>query len=263
MTAVARNRWAAQDVLAQRAGLTYPPLLLGTSAVTRVLADIAHLEPVSLLGLPEAAVHRHSSVHSLIRKLVRAGIVRKLSRSGRFDSGARTTLIMNRQHPACSELRGLARAIGNHHCADHADLEPDCSGMLQYPDVATVSLRSLFGTPRRTLSIVLAHLRPGIRIITISRCIGTNPGVPAKAVRTLVRDGILRGDRSPLWYRGRIPKRYHRLISVEQSYWTPALEALIDRLVSLDPHFQSKALTADALEADAASEMRRRPLMLP
>ena len=167
VTAVACRRWTAEEVLSQRAGLTFPPVLLGTSAVTQILADVAQLEPVSQLGLPDAALHRHFNTNVLVGKLVRSGIVTKLTRTGRFDSGARTTLIMNREHPAFAELRELVRSIAVSGSLDANVPGPDVSGMLQYPVPATVDLRSLFGTPRRTLAIVLAHLRPGLRIVTI------------------------------------------------------------------------------------------------
>lgn len=237
---VSSRRWTAGDVVTYRAGRTYPKLILGAPALTRVLCDISTLEPVSLLGLPDAALVRHFNLQRIVGTLVRRGIVTKLSRTGRLDRGSRTTLILNREHPAYAELRVLLRTIER--------LDPDVApvldvrGMLKYPQTDAVDVRSLFGTPRRTLAIILAHLQPGIRQRTMSRCLGLNPAERPKVIETLVRDGILCAKRAP-------NARYH-LIKMTDSFWSPALGRLIDSLVVLEPHFHSKALTASALDAD-------------
>src|SRR5665213_4225638 len=87
MREVSRRRWTAEQVLSRRRGVAYPPLLLGTSAITRVLADIAEREPVSLLGLADAAILHHNAVHILVAKLAQSGIISKLTRSGVFNAG--------------------------------------------------------------------------------------------------------------------------------------------------------------------------------
>ncbi len=255
---VASRRWSVDEVLASREGLIFPPLVLGTSVMTRVLADVIHLEPVALLGLPDAAMHRHYNLQRIVRTLVQSGLVTKFSQSHRFNIPGRTAFVMNREHPAFEEIQFLVRTIARS-VRIEPNQAPNIRGRLNYPDPAVINPQTLLGRPRRTLAIVLAHLRPGIRLVTISRCLGTNPAEKVKIVETLVRDQILSASRFVSELGGRRTWPY-RTVSIAQHFWTPALEALIDRLVYLEPHFSSKALIADSLETDAASVMRRRAL---
>lgn len=222
----------------------WPPLVFGNGCDTKLLAEIAFAEPVTILNLPERQSYSESAFTYRTYRLLAIGFIRRFRNAEQELRGRPPYFYsLNAHHPLAPELRDLIGAIGltaglkiSKKPFTKNDDKPDGSPFkhktLRARRNLADPLLTLFGSSKRTLAIILiAQLEP-IDRVTIARLMGidANYGVE-KVLHPIEADGLIECEISGLF----------NLYRLRKYPWTPALIRLVRAVVNMNPNLQSLA----------------------
>lgn len=225
-----------------------PPLILGSSVATALLSNIAVMEPVSISQLPGYHLQRHAATQFVIGRLLANGLVRKYWNRGRTYREAPTVLTLNHQHPVIESIISLLRSLGN--LPDVAmTASPALDHLIDKADPGIPELRTLFGTPKRTLILAIARAIPGIRSGVLAQVIAANDLGRIRPLQSLIKSGLIVTGR-PSDFRNGVRVGNNRLFGLRRSeHWSVPLDNVLDNIINLEPYVQSKCAAALVLQS--------------
>lgn len=251
----AGERRRAVGLRSQRDG--YPALFLGTAAITKMLVEVAALEPVFIEDLPDRQDHARMVIFIGLRRALNAGIIRRY----RQESGhERPMYALDQRHPFAPQIRAVLRSIGvanGLRIARHAPEPLDESRAYVGKSTkqprplfrgVTVPTDALLGRTNRTTAIVAVATLGHVDHSTISRLVGIPPGRRMIAfIDPIVADGIFEVDDDGLFKMCRLP----------EAPWVPPLKALTEAMIENNPTLES---LLDATRVMMKSGVRRKYL---
>jgi hypothetical protein len=177
----------------------YPALFNGLSSATKLLAEIAALEPAHTFMLPERQLLSQGAVNVTTRRLEAQGLVRRfrpLKRPG-------DRLALDRRHPYWRPIRTLLMAIAQSNNLAFPDEPPKLPTKREAKEFFASTrakkifgeepdpVYTLFGRPGRTLAILGVATIGVMDMSSLGRLIEYNTrGGIMQATRPIVADGV-------------------------------------------------------------------------
>jgi hypothetical protein len=228
----------------QRRGI--PALIFGQAAATKVLAEIAALEPVAIEDLPERKNVTAQNIGYTVRRLVSVGLVRRYRAE---DHGKHIVLMLNRELPWLAELRALLRVVrgkGAGWPARQAAALPEDRAVDEGPNVTQLEVfgrpagdvLTVFGSLQRTIAIMVVTDMGRVDASTIARIVGVQTDRSMhQLLDPIEADGIFVSEMV-----GSI-----RLYALASKPWTKPLEAVVRSIVASRPDLANHLAPAETL----------------
>jgi len=240
---VAAPRGRRKSPKAHRPG--YPAFVLGSSAVTKTLVEIAALEPVAVNDIPERERVTDANLGHTVRRLTALGIVRRYHdplHAGHY------LLTLNPDNPLIEQLRAVLRGLARKNRLRWAPSAPtnEFVAVDEGPNVTNLRIfgrgggdvECLFGHPNRTIAIILVGALGRVDPSTIARVAGVpTDGDMLRLIDPIEADGLVVSEMV-----GSI-----RLYQFPKTGWTPTLTALIKTILDQHPLIASRVAAAKVL----------------